>query len=454
MKQASYNPAGADPITEGQRLLAKRRGPVLRWLHRHPRTVSILLAGINMLALLFNAASLRLIYTFASDDEKDYIASQVSLPLIITLLVLGAIVSTVAIFYRKRWHWQMLFIMAAADLTLVFHPTIPSLFLDGISSLILVYSLAAHTRLRTGIICLVTYLALNTVGGVYSFFHPSNLENWFTTGSTTAEAPKPLILDLTPLIVSFSFVALTYTLAFLIGRSVYRSAMFEQAMLASFEQNKQLATTEERNRIAREMHDVVAHSLTVMVALADGARIVSRKNPERAEEVLKELSSTGRTALADMRRTLGVLREPGAENAPLTPTGSGDAVENLQELVESFSTTGLPATFTHSGDAVPEDQNLSLSLYRITQEALTNALRYGQDVHRVEVHLAVTAPYIHLTIINDGSSTGDRSPSIGTGKGLVGMNERAAFYRGTVDAGPNDRGGWTVRAHLIYPDTP
>ena len=181
---------------------------------------------------------------------------------------------------------------------------------------------------------------------------------------------------------------------------------------------------------------------------------MGQKNPERAGEVLQELSSTGRNALADMRRTLGVLRED-TSGAQLTPAEgvSEDAVENLRALAESFSSTGLNVEFIHAGAAVPEDNNLRLSLYRIVQESLTNALRYGQDAQNISVRLSVSLPDIFITVINDGSTlSGSTSlpPSIGTGKGITGMRERAAFYNGTVNVGPNDVGGWTVRAHLKW----
>ena len=141
-----------------------------------------------------------------------------------------------------------------------------------------------------------------------------------------------------------------------------------------------LGSVTERNRIAREMHDVVAHSLTVMVTLSDGAAVVVHKDPERAAGVLAELSRTGRTALADMRRVLGVLRDDAAAgHAPREPLAAGG---NLAKLLEGFRTAGLPVHYTHTGPSLPGDAAFQLTVYRIVQESLTNVLRYGRALSR------------------------------------------------------------------------
>ncbi|GHG54860.1 hypothetical protein GCM10012320_26440 [Sinomonas cellulolyticus] len=207
----------------------------------------------------------------------------------------------------------------------------------------------------------------------------------------------------------------------------------------------ELASVQERNRIAREMHDVVAHSLTVMVALSEGASKIVPRNPERAQEVLGELSRTGRTALADMRRVLGVLRETaGASLAPSPGT------ESLHALVEGFRTAGLPATLILEGSPPPADASFQLAVYRIVQESLTNALRYGRGVSRADVLVARQDGAVRLRIENDGAPPDGAAPHLGTGSGIAGMRERAALYGGTLRAGPRDGGGWVVETELQW----
>lgn len=314
----------------------------------------------------------------------------------------------------------------------------------------MLYTVAVNRQTRT-VATAYILLAIYSVIVSLPIMDPQWRNQISATDSNVSQLDLWIILSM-----RLTLLLVTQLTIVVIGRSVRRNRIFEQEILRHFEQTQTLAATEERNRIAREMHDVVAHSLTVMITLSDGARLVGQKNPERAGEVLQELSSTGRKALADMRRTLGVLREENSA-ASLTPAEgtAEDAVENLRELAESFSSTGLNVDFTHEGVAVPEDNNLRLSLYRIVQESLTNALRYGQDAQNITVRLSVALPDIFITIVNDGSMVGGSSPlppSIGTGKGITGMRERAAFYNGTVNVGPNDVGGWTVRAHLKWDD--
>jgi signal transduction histidine kinase len=234
------------------------------------------------------------------------------------------------------------------------------------------------------------------------------------------------------------------------------------------DQQAQLAAATERARISREMHDVVAHSLTVMVALADGAKALGAKDPALAGEALDELTETGRAALADMRRVLGVLRDPDGSAAPLTPT---EDVPSLEDIVERFRHAGLPVRLVRVGAQPDPDPGLRQTAHRIVQESLTNVLRYAPVTPSVVVEIArrdSDAPeggdWLEITVTNkagrapsgtarDGADTrplpagitGDQP--IGTGRGIIGMRERAAVYGGTVTAGPTSS-GWEVVARL------
>ena len=235
------------------------------------------------------------------------------------------------------------------------------------------------------------------------------------------------------------------------------------------DQQAQLAAAAERTRIAREMHDVVAHSLTVMVALADGAKASGAKNPELASHALDELTETGRAALADMRRVLGVLREPGGEtSAPLAPAHE---TPELEEIIERFRTAGLPVRLVRRGPQPTLEPSVRQTAHRIVQESLTNVLRYAPlapvvlvEVVRWDRSGSGEGDWLELRVVNHAGRRPGEGPAdqalppsvaeqhppglpIGTGRGVIGMQERAAMHGGTVVAGPSGT-GWEVRARL------
>lgn len=301
--------------------------------------------------------------------------------------------------------------------------------------------------------------------------------------------------------------------------ALLRSEASRQALAG--QQATLLAAANERSRIAREMHDVVAHSLAVMITMSDGIASTIDRDPKMAKEALNLLAETSRSALADTRRLVGVLREDPAVSGlsgEITPAaginagaassadlaantaGSGvvapklqvkelpvpefaapgtiapahpsSAITNLREreveetsqdagaplapapeskdlaaLVERFKEAGMPISYEHLGEPLPNDANLQLTIYRIAQEALTNVLRYAPTTKRITVRLARRVGCAELWIIN---AAAPGSPSMhGSGKGLIGMRERAAVYSGSVQAGPVD-GNWQVYAILRW----
>ncbi|MBM7505256.1 sensor histidine kinase [Agromyces aurantiacus] len=201
-----------------------------------------------------------------------------------------------------------------------------------------------------------------------------------------------------------------------------------------------IATLAERSRIAREMHDIVAHSLSVMITLADGAATAVDRDPAGARRALDRLADTGRDALRDMRQVLSVLGEDADEGAASLEPAPGR--EDLDELVARFREAGLPVRFTVRG-APSADPQRDLAVYRIVQEALTNALRYATDVRRVDVTLQAAGDATIVTVVDDGRAG---APAVGAGRGLIGMSERAAVFGGSVETGPTSAGGWRVRA--------
>ena len=240
------------------------------------------------------------------------------------------------------------------------------------------------------------------------------------------------------------------------NRKRYVEALLDRAAQLARERDQQalLAAVTERARIAREMHDIVAHSLTVMVALADGAGLTVQNDPDRAEEIMHQVAETGRQALADMRVVLGVLADPRPSTgaAALKPQPGHD---DLEALVQSYRGAGMVVHFTVSG-APPRDPGLQLTVFRIVQEALTNCLRYASDPKHVVVELSYGTSELVVSVADEGQGTASSSSTKGSlagttvvsGQGLVGMRERVAAYEGSLETGPTTAGGWRVRATL------
>jgi signal transduction histidine kinase len=205
------------------------------------------------------------------------------------------------------------------------------------------------------------------------------------------------------------------------------------------EDSTRVAVAEERARIARELHDVVAHSVSVMTVQAGAARLLLSTDPRRASEPLLAVEETGRQALAEMRRLLGILRQDGA--GPVLEPQPGLA--DLPALAATVREAGLPVTLTVAGDARPLPAGVELAAYRITQEALTNTLKHAGSA-RADVTVRYEQDAVVLEICDDGRATGGAGP----GHGIVGMKERAALYGGSAQAGPAPGGGYSVRARL------
>ncbi|GAA4171530.1 sensor histidine kinase [Gryllotalpicola koreensis] len=229
------------------------------------------------------------------------------------------------------------------------------------------------------------------------------------------------------------------------NRKRYLAALIDRARQLARERDQQalLAAVAERARIARDMHDVVSHSLTVMVTLADGSALAAQTDAARAAAAMRQVADTGREALSGMRQMLGVLGSD-REEATLAPQPTA---ADLPRLVERFRELGLPIAFRSEG-ALPEDPALELAVYRIVQEGLTNALRYSHGPTRVEVLIDADGDPIAVVVDDDGLP-GMPTPSVGAGRGLIGLGERVASLGGTLSSGHHDNGaGWHLAAAL------
>ena len=229
-------------------------------------------------------------------------------------------------------------------------------------------------------------------------------------------------------------------------RRAYVESLVERAARAEREREQQseIATAAERARIARELHDVVAHSLSVIIAQADGGRYAAAAAPEAAVRALETVAATGRGALTDMRRLLGVLRE--GDGAELAPQPDAAAVP---ELVAGVAGSGLDVRLEERGAPRAIGGGEGLAAYRIVQEALTNVLKHAGPAARACVAMEWGPRALVITVEDDGR--GAAAADDGQGRGLGGMSERATLYGGTLEAGPRPGGGFGVRAVLPYP---
>ena len=303
-----------------------------------------------------------------------------------------------------------------------------------IALLVSLYTLASH---RPRVVA-TAGAALVEVGAVMASFRWSLAGSW----------PRSLV-----------FLSGLVAAAFLLGTNLRSrrsrlAAVTERAERLEREREQQalIAATAERTRIAREMHDVIAHSLAVMISLADGASAKLHSDPERAGTAIENLSRIGRQALGDTRRLLGVLRDDGAAEELAPQPG----LAQIDGLLAQIRTTGLAASLAINGEPRPLPPGAELTVYRIVQEATTNVLKHAVGATSVVVALDYTTNLLAITVQDNGrvpSLGSGHQPPLGTGHGLSGMSERAAIYRGTVVAGPS-LAGWLVEARIPIAPVP
>jgi signal transduction histidine kinase len=220
------------------------------------------------------------------------------------------------------------------------------------------------------------------------------------------------------------------------------AALAERARRAEADRERrdQQAAAEERARIARELHDVVAHSVTVMVRQAEGGRYVAAKDPAAAATALATIAETGRTALTDMRSLLGVLDVAGGPSA----ADPQPTIDDLPDLVQRISASGQRVSLRIDGDPQPMDRAAHLAAYRLVQEALTNVVKHaGPDVE-AEVVLAWDRQALHLRVTDRGTPPRATDAAPAGGRGLTGMRERLHLVGGRLSVGPADSGGFAV----------
>jgi len=346
-------------------------------------------------------------------------------PGVAMIVVLALIVAPLVV--RRIWPIAVFGVVVAATIGTAYSGLWDRRLNDGLALLIAVYTVAALRSRRAALVC-AGLLEIAVVAGLALF---DARQWWYDAIWPTGMVAAALGLGL-----------------YAATRRAYLAELHDRADRLERERDQQgaLAAAAERARIAREMHDVVAHHLTVMVTLSEAAAAASASSPDRAAEVMRAVSATGRRALADTRRLLGVLRQsPGHDPAAaLAPVPD---LTRLDALIEEVRSAGLETTLEVHGQAPDVPAGVQLTVYRLVQEALTNTLKHGGTGARATVRLAYLPGELRVDIDDDGAGATAPAPA-GAGGGLIGMQERIHAYGGDVKAGPRQPGGWNVSARL------
>ena len=349
-------------------------------------------------------------------------------PSVVTIVLLALV--TVSLLLRRRhpvpvFAWTLAVTVVGA---FVLTPAAVSL-----AVLVALYTVAAQCRRRTALACAGALEVVAAVAAVGS----AEIDSWFA------------LLFLSGLVAAALGLGL-----FTATRHAYLAELRDRAERLERERDQQgeLAAAAERSRIAREIHDIVAHHLTVIVALSDGAVAASAASPARAADVMRTVSATGRAALTDTRRLLGVLRDDSGDHGSEREHRPAPDLHELDALVQRVREAGLPVLHEVQGSSGAVPPGLQLTAYRLVQEALTNSLKHAGTGATATVRLRHTADELALEVSDDGA--GRRVSTVGVGRGLVGMRERVAAFGGVVSAGPRPGGGWVVTARLRLDGTP
>jgi signal transduction histidine kinase len=283
--------------------------------------------------------------------------------------------------------------------------------------LIAIYSAGRHARGRSELACVVVVLAAIPFAAI--------------------EPGQPVGF------ADIAFFTIFFAGPFAVGRIVRMRRARERELVVTRDTHAHEAVAEERTRIARELHDVVAHAISVMVLQARGGRRMLDDDPAETRAALDAIEHAGEQALAEMRRLLGLLRESD-EQLALAPQPS---LRRLPELAEQLTRAGLPVDVSVEGDPVELPPGVDVSAYRIVQEALTNTLKHAGPAH-ARVVVRYDDDGVELEIADDGAGNGNGG---GSGHGLAGIRERVGIYGGRLESGPRTGGGFLVRARLPLP---
>ncbi|MEU6281545.1 histidine kinase [Streptomyces sp. NPDC047028] len=342
-------------------------------------------------------------------------------PLSLLLMLLGA----AALVFRRRAPKAVLAVTGAVSLAelVTADPRAPV----AMSAVIALFTVAAATdrttTVRVGLLTMTVLTGAAMLGGSLPWYAQENLGvlAWTGIGATAGDAVRS-------------------------RRAVVR-AIRERAERAerTREEEARRRVAEERLRIARDLHDVVAHHIALVNVQAGVAAHVMDRRPDQAKEALAHVREASRSALNELRATVGLLRQSGDPEAPTEPA---PGLSRLDDLAGTFRSAGLPVQVARADDGTALPAAVDLAAYRIIQEALTNAQKHAGPNARAEVSVVRVGPNIEVTVLDDGPGA-DGEPGAGGGHGLLGMRERVTALRGTLTTGPRYGGGY--RVHAILP---
>ncbi|GGW00887.1 two-component sensor histidine kinase [Streptomyces narbonensis] len=347
-----------------------------------------------------------------------------------------AVLLSLVVALRRRAPEKMLLLTVALGLVQLALGLEP--FVADFAMLVIVFTVAAHDGARwASRLALVGGLSAATLSAL----------RWPMDGIESAAATVFFTVIMT----------VPFALAWVLGdslrtRRAYFAQLEERASRLEQEREAQakVAVAAERARIARELHDVVAHNVSVMVVQADGAAYVMDSSPETAKQALETISTTGRQALAEMRRLLGILRT--GEHQEAGEYVPQPDVQQIEDLVEQVRSAGLTVDFAIEGSPRPLPSGVELTAYRIVQEALTNTRKHGGPDVGASVRLVYFDDGLGLLVEDDGRGAPQEmyedGGADGRGHGLIGMRERVGMVGGTLDAGPRPGGGFRISALL------
>ncbi|MGV9449951.1 sensor histidine kinase [Streptomyces sp. NPDC003635] len=405
-------PVGAEPLTQYvQRVLTRARA----FDRRHPRVWDLPLTGAAVIAAVVDYTS----------GGWTYIAENDTLP---GWLILGLSLGfSVPLLWRRTHPVPVLLSMVPVALV---NSATGALLQASLLLLVALFNAALRVRMGT---LLWLYGLLLTPSVVAAARYPAE-QGWDQT--------------LVPAAMSLALAAMSGIVVR--ARQDHLASLVERARRLEVERDQQarLATAAERARIAREMHDIIGHNLSVITGLADGGRYAAAKSPERASQALNAIATTSRQALTELRRLLDVLADDEPPRPDLTPQPT---LTDLTALIEGVREAGLPVHTTVKGTPT-STPGRQLTIYRVIQEALTNTLKHAgpQATSHIEISYGEGGA-VSATV----TDTGRGATLNGTeGRGLPGMRERTALYDGTLEAGPDPQGGWRVHLELPEESTP
>ena len=402
-------------------------------MREHPRWVDGIIAGFYLLGTVGIAVADQVI---SAENPELGAPDYLHLPPLLVLLLVVAITSA-ALLLRRRSPLGGLVSVLAVTVSVESPPVAAAM----VALWVLLYSLPVYRSVRAGWIG----YALTVVAPLLAY-------------PAMRTDPDPSITGPDGILTLAITSALTALIPVMIGinagnRRRYTEAIIDRAHQLARERDQlaRLAVAEERSRIAREMHDIVAHSVSVMVMLSEGAARAAEIEPAQAARAMEQSAETGRAALAEMRRLIGALRDP--EGTPgtaaeLEPTPGIDA---LPELIEGFRTAGLTVELTfHGRTRHSREQGRELAIYRTVQEALTNTLRHAGPGAAASVLVDERDDATVVRITDDGGLPGQAAPmsGVGSGQGLAGLTERVRLFGGELEFGPSGPRGWQVTATL------